>query len=111
MENQSSRLKRGQLVKFDVTSSELAQLPFATTGMGEVAAVIYERIDLESYPGWNDFHGGTTEILDDDVASIIRYVGRPIRITCDERWSIFDVYEILVAGSIRQVFRCNLQLV
>ena len=48
-------------------------------------------------------------LRDVEVATIIRYVGRPPRITRDPKWFKYDVYEILVGNSLCQVFRQNIE--
>jgi len=72
---------------------------------------IYERIDLTNYPSHSDFFGKSIVVRDGDVATVIRCVGRPSRLSRAGRWSMYDVYEILVHGSVYHVFRQNIKLV
>ena len=44
----------------------------------------------------------------DDAATVIRYVGRPRQISVGDKWSPYDVYEILIDGKVCQVFRYNM---
>ena len=104
-------LREGQLVRLVFAHQDFEIVPFATVlGHSTQVARICEFINLETYPSWNDFTGNESLIYEGDVASIIRFVGRPLRINHQEVWSLFDVYEILFRGAKRQVFRCNLQM-
>jgi hypothetical protein len=72
---------------------------------------IFEEISLESFPSCNDYKGGSTKVAEDDIAIILRFVGRPMSIGIDPRWFEYDVYEILIRGDIRQIFSQNLATV
>jgi len=103
-------LGEGQLVRLIFIQQDFEKIPFATVlGHSNSHARICEFINLESYPSWNDFAGEESIICEGDIASVIRFVGRPFRINHEKTWDLFDVYEILFKGSKRQVFRCNLQ--
>jgi len=70
---------------------------------------IYQRIELESFPSCDDYKGESTEIFEDDLAVILRFVGRPMSIGIDPRWFEYDVYELFVRGAVRQIFRQNIE--
>ena len=70
----------------------------------------YDTIDLGSYPSTNDFKGCALPVEHGEFATIIRYMGRPLRIRHDPDWFKYDVYEILVKGEFKQAFRQNLIL-
>jgi len=72
---------------------------------------IFEEISLESFPSCNDYKGSSTRVAEDDIAIILKFVGRPMTIGIDPRWFEYDVYEILVRGDVRQIFSQNLERV
>jgi len=78
---------------------------------GVEGSTIFRKINLSSYPSCGDFVGDTSIVNDGDVAVIIEYAGRPHRINSDHRWSSYDVYEVFIKGSIRQIFRQNLHAI
>ena len=104
------KLPAGQLVELVVTDLNYTEDGFATgvlvRGQG---LMLYEKIDLNSYPSVNDFTGESSVVNDGDRATIVRFVGRPVQVQKDPRWFKYDVYEIYVAGSIRQIFRQNIK--
>ena len=65
----------------------------------------YEMIDLESYPSFNDFRGQTTLVNDGDVATVLSFIGRPRSVSRAIGFQNYDIYEILVHGEVRQIFR------
>lgn len=69
---------------------------------------IYETIEMESFPSCNDYKGDSTEVFEDDLVVVMRFIGRPMNIGIDPRWFEYDIYEIFVRGSVRQIFRQNL---
>jgi len=69
---------------------------------------IYETIERESFPSCNDYKGDSTEIFEDDLAVILKFVGRPMTIGIDPRWFEYDIYEIFIRGTVRQIFRQNI---
>ena len=73
--------------------------------------VIFEKIRTSSYPSSNDFMGKSTSVADGDKVMVIRYVGRPSKISHKPRWFKYDVYEIFVKGAVRQIFRQNLSII
>ena len=72
---------------------------------------LYSRIDVNSYPSCNDFKGETTVAFDNDVVVIVSYAGRPFNVKRDPAWFKYDIYEVLVRGAMRQMFRQNLSVI
>jgi hypothetical protein len=81
------------------------------TNHGGPGSTVFRKINLSSYPSCGDFIGDTSIVNDGDVAIIIEYAGRPHRINSDPRWFNYDVYEVFIKGSIRQIFRRNLHAI
>ncbi len=103
----TNEIQAGNLVRI------LADRPVTDDGITTAQShhsgiILYEKIDLSNYPSYNDFFGSTSNVTSNDVATVIRYVGRPLRIRAGEKWNSYDVYEILVDGEVRQVFRNNI---
>ena len=106
----SEKFKKGQLVKIKVGKVNWTKDGFATVGSkASGAAYLYEFIDLVTYPSTNDFLGKETLVEDGTVATILKYVGRPEKISRDPSWFKYDVYEVLVNGIVCQVFKQNLK--
>jgi len=71
--------------------------------------LLYERIDLESFPSFNDFFGKVTVVRDGDHAVVLEYVGRPFKVGDNIEWFEYDVYKIMTkGGDIRNVFKQNI---
>ena len=102
------KIQSGRLVRI------LGDRPYTDDGMATTVCsrggiTLYERIDLMSYPSCNDFFGRTSTAVSGDVATVIRYVGCPMRVTSSKNLLQYDVYEILIDGEFRQVFRNNIE--
>ena len=78
-------------------------------GGRESSTSLFEFIDLCTYPSSNDFLGKETQVSNGITATVLKYVGRPHRISRDPIWFEYDVYELLVNGNICQAFKQNLQ--
>ena len=105
------KLSPNQIVKIRLDGLCYTEDGFSTVCMSVTSPRgirVYEFIDLVTYPSFNDFHGKSTVVFDSDVAMIIRYVGRPKRVSRDPSWFKYDVYDILINGEVRQMFRQNL---
>jgi hypothetical protein len=72
---------------------------------------IHETIERESFPSCNDYKGDSTEVFEDDLAVVMRFIGRPMNIGIDPRWFEYDIYEIFVRGNVRQIFRQNISAI
>jgi hypothetical protein len=88
------RFLKGQLVKIRIEGLTYTRDGFATVTHLGGSFKIFEKINLE-----------------DDLAVIVGFVGRPENIAVDPQWFEYDVYEILIGGAIRQIFRQNISLV
>ena len=75
----------------------------------EDTMVIFEEINIHTYPSTNDFNGYCINVKEGDVAIILRHVGRPERVKRDPAWFKYDIYEIFVRGTRCQVFRQNIK--
>lgn len=71
--------------------------------------LLYQYVDLNTYPSNNDFFGKSYPITIGEIGVILSYVGRPSRISRDPIWCQFDLYEVLLCGKIVQVFRQNIE--
>ena len=108
----TNKIKSGILCKIQLGGSTITGEGFTTVGrrangLGE----IFEIIDLTSYPSCNDFKGESTLVSQDDIVVITKYVGRPLKVVENQRWDMYDVYEVLIQGRRRQVFRQNLAII
>ncbi len=71
---------------------------------------LYERIAIDSYPGYDEFKGATVDMMPGSVATVVRYIGRPNRIARSAEWHEYDVYEVLANGIRVQMFANNMRL-
>ena len=107
----SKKFIPGDVVTISVKGLAYSQDGFAMGGtVSENSILLFEQISLETYPSFSDFIGKTTIAQDGDTATIIDYVGRPTRISRDPVWFSYDVYEILIKNTVRQVFKQNIKL-
>ena len=106
----NSEIKAGSLCKINLDGLLYSEDGFAMVGnsIAENGFKIYREIKLSSYPSSSDFVGASTTIHDGDVVVIIRFVGRPDKVARDPTWFQYDIYEVFIKGSLRQVFRQNL---
>jgi hypothetical protein len=112
------RLPPGTLCKASFEGLTYTEDGFATVGTvgmgrhGKNSGVrLYSQIDVSSYPSCNDFKGETTIAYDNDVVVIVSYAGRPFNVKHDPDWFKYDIYEVLVRGAKRQMFRQNLSVI
>ena len=107
-----SKFSPGEIVKISVKGLTYTPDGFATGGhRGEGELLVFEEIDIFSFPSFRDFLGKSSIVRDNDVVTIIRYIGRPHQISKDTPWFKYDIYEILVDGQIRQIFSQNISSV
>ncbi len=103
-------LESGQIVEIRLKGLLYTPEGFSTIsidGTGRCMSV-YQFIDLVSYPSCNDFHGDKSVVEEGQLAVIIKYIGRPIQVKRDPIWFKYDVYDVLIDGNVRQMFRQNL---
>jgi hypothetical protein len=105
--------KKGQLVRLRILNRCFTDEGFVTVSTTDVIdnsrALIHEKISLSNYPSCNDFFGGQTVVRHGDLATVLSFKGRPFQINSDLQWDYYDVYEILIAGSIRNIFSFNIE--
>lgn len=105
----SEKISPGRLVRI-LTDRTFTNDGLTTAYSHEGGIKLYEKIDLSSYPSCSDFFGEVTNVSSDDVATVIRCVGRPRQISVGDKWSSYDVYEVLIDGKVCQVFRHNITI-
>jgi len=104
------KLQNGQLVSITVGGLTYTPDGFANSAAyagGKV--VLWEEIDLYSFPSFDDFYGRKIVVEDGDIATINKYIGRPTQISRDAQWFSYDVYEILIQGTFVKIFRENIK--
>ena len=103
----------GQLVRLLIKNKCYTDDGFAVietrTVPNRSEGIIYSEISLDSYPSCNDFFGESTVVVDGDLATILSKKGRPWQINSKPQWSHYDIYEILIDGAIRNIFKFNLE--
>tara|TARA_B100000214_G_C23937960_1_gene614125 strand:- start:1026 stop:1361 length:336 start_codon:yes stop_codon:yes gene_type:complete len=71
----------------------------------------YEKIDLLTFPSFNDFKGRHVIVSDGDLVMVVRKIGRPASIQNDPKWFQYDVYEVMIENSVVQMFKQNLKII
>lgn len=107
------KYKKGQLVYFDPAVKELKGVPFITCGWHKGSSYwAYEKIDMISFPSWNDFSGYKVSIPRGSHCIILQDLGMPegLLFYGVENPSIdMHIYSVLVQGSTVQIFGCDLR--
>ena len=103
----------GRIVRIKTRGLRYTSDGFSTGGCttGPDDLVLFEMIDLTTFPSFNDFFGETTVVSHGDLVTIITYIGRPSQISGDTPWFKYDIYEVLVDNQVRQIFSQNIEAV
>jgi len=110
----SERLKPGQVIKIKVKGLQYSSDGWATAGrcrdqeMDVPAILIFDEIDIYSYPSFSDFLGTSIIVKEGETGTIIKYIGRPFKIQRDTAWFQYDIYEILIKNTVKQIFKQNI---
>ena len=102
------RYKPGDLVEVlcDRTHSSDQLTTAFTCECGGVK--LYAKIEIYSYPGYNEFTGEHVCMVPGSVANVVRFVGRPPRIRqAFDCWE-YDIYEVLAEGHQVMMFANNM---
>ena len=110
------RFKSGDIIKFSILDKQFADDGFAMGGIWECEKdelIIFQTIDIESFPSWCDFKGRSTKITHGGFGMIIRNVGRPWKLhRLEGNPANYDVYEVLTSKlTKRHVFKYNIEKV
>tara|TARA_Y100000310_G_scaffold491_3_gene701 strand:- start:9775 stop:10137 length:363 start_codon:yes stop_codon:yes gene_type:complete len=100
-----SWLKTGDIVRL---SMEKIHDGFSTFSRSGEKFILYETVNLTTYPSCKDFLGERVKVQEGDTAAVIRFIGRPEKIRPGPAWSRYDVYEIMIHGKICHAFRQNI---
>jgi hypothetical protein len=96
---------------------------FDADGHIVIPRVIFEEIDLMTYPSYNDFKGDKMEVAESTYVLVTRIIGRPWNISMLSTWKDkhvadvemgqgpYDVIEILIHDRLMQVTRDVLEFV
>ena len=107
----NKNFKDGQLAKIVLCNRSFTPDGFSTYGQckAPAAGVLYESINLQSYPSASDFRGQQTVVNDGQECIVLKFIGRPMTIIETNTWDHYDVYEILVNGYTCHIFSFNLE--
>ena len=102
---------KGQLVTFDPCVKSIENFPYITCiHHAKNVFVLYERIDLDSFPSWNDFHGERVLVERGTSCIVLGCEGYPP--SCyqimENPEADLNVYAILVRGYTVKAFGCDL---
>ena len=106
------KYKKGQLVVFDPPVKSLEGIPFsACTWHKEDRFWLYEKIDMATFPSWNDFLGYKVSVKRGDHCILLQDHGFPEKLifyVLEKPNLDFHVYTILTQGKAVQVLGCDL---
>ncbi|HIL99331.1 MAG TPA: hypothetical protein EYG51_25995 [Pseudomonadales bacterium] len=71
--------------------------------------LLAEMIDIETFPSFKDFQGPTTRVNHGELVLVTKLVGRPWKISTNNQWRPYDIFEILIGEQRCQIFRHNLK--
>ena len=112
MREAKEHLKEGQLVAFEPSIKDLENFPYVTCGyVQNNTFTLYEKVDLESFPSWNDFHGARIRVKRGEMGIILNRLGEPhaCSLFVIDRPDIdLGVYTILMRGHRVQAFGVDL---
>ena len=102
----------GSIVRVNIKGKRVSVDGFAMGGYGlhDDIMIIYEKINIESFPSFRDFYGRSIELKDGCKAMIISKIGRPWKIREGNDIDCYDIYEIMISSSIYQIFKNNLEI-
>lgn len=107
-----SPLAEGQLVTFEPSAKDLQNFPYATCGYEATNVfVLYEVIDMTSYPSWSDFKGNKSRVSPGEAGILMKCLGVPFNLQLfqKERPTLdLNVYAVLFNGQKVQVFGVDL---
>ena len=107
-----SPLAEGQLVTFEPSAKDLQNFPYATCGYEATNVfVLYETIDMASYPSWSDFKGNKSRVRPGEAGILMKCLGVPFNLQLfqKERPTLdLNVYAVLFNGQKVQVFGVDL---
>ena len=99
----------GEIVRVKVNGLMYTPEGFAAgSKSGADGLLIFEMIDVVTFPSFNDFLGKSSLVKEGDLLTIIDYVGRPHQISKDTKWFKYDIYNVLAEGQVRQIFSQNI---
>lgn len=109
----SKKYNKGQLVYFDPVVKKLEGIPFVTCSWdtGEKYWA-YEKIDMISFPSWDDFSGHKVSIPRGTHCIVIQDLGMPEGLLfygADNPKIDMHIYSVLVKGFTVQIFGCDLR--
>ena len=103
--------KKSELAIIKVIDRQVTKEGFslnASFSVREDEITLCKKINLENFPSFKDFEGHKTVVKHDQLCIVINKIGRPFKIVKKEKWSKYDIYEILVNGQKFQIFKFNL---
>lgn len=96
------KLLPGELVRVNIDKNISPEnLTLAPIELGCLR--LYEEINIDSFPGWNDFKG-YNKLFKNETLIVIGKKGRPFSFNKRETWSIYDVYFLLYANKVYECF-------
>ena len=112
MTDSNKPFSEGQLVTFNPSAKDLQSFPYKTCGYeGNGIFLLYEKIDIHSYPSWNDFTGYGVKVQSGETGILIRKIGMPHGLALFSiDWPSLDlsIYTVLLNGREVQVFGVDL---
>ena len=104
--------KKGSLVIFDPAVKDIGRIPFVTCSHHkDDYFALHERVDMNSFPSWNDFSGESVAVQRGTACIIVQDNGMPFNLgllSLENRDIDFHLYTICVKGVFLMAFGCDL---
>ena len=106
------RYTKGQLVTFDPSIKKMSAIPFVTCGWHRKNRFwVYEKIDMVSFPSWNDFTGYKISVPRGAPCIVLQDLGMPeglLFYAASQDTIDIHIYSVLINGKTVEVFGCDL---
>ena len=102
------RYKVGELIKINTLRTATEEGMCTARAAPNNCIIVTETVDMESYPSCQDFLGKKIECASGQLGTIVSYSGRPWKIRKSAQFSDYDVYGVLINGTVCDIFSVNL---
>jgi hypothetical protein len=107
-----SKFHEGQLLVFDPCVKSYENFPFITCDeCHDGLFFLHEKIDLETFPSWNDFMGKKILVSRGTVCIVLKDLGAPFgTYTYNKNNKVnLNVYSVLMNNQTINIFGCDLR--
>ncbi len=96
------RIVPGDLVKLVIENS-VSPENLTLSPSNDSSLTLYEKIDLSTFPSYRDFKGYSKN-FEGETFLVIKKKGRPWSFKLGEKWSMYDVYQVMYCNTTFDCF-------